>query len=64
MDQVKLHYTLNGEEPNENSPVYNPSTSYFQPELIKPIPVSGSGVIKVKVIGYGKYDSGVLSYAY
>lgn len=64
LDQVKLYYTLDGSEPNEFSPVYNPSTTYFQPELIKPIPVSGSGTLKVKVIGYGKNDSEVLTYAY
>jgi hypothetical protein len=64
MDQVKLHYTLDGSEPNYNSQVYNPSASYFQPDLIQPISVSGSGTIKVKVIGYGKRDSEVLVYAY
>ena len=64
MDQVKLYYTLDGTEPNAFSQVYNPSTSYFQPDLIKPIPVSGSGTLKVKVIGYGKNDSEVLTYAY
>jgi DMSO/TMAO reductase YedYZ molybdopterin-dependent catalytic subunit len=64
MDQVKLYYTLDGTEPNEFSQVYNPSTTYFQPDLIKPIPVSGSGTLKVKVIGYGKNDSEVLTYAY
>lgn len=64
MDQVKLYYTLNGTEPTQYSEVYNPSTSYFQPDLIKPIPVSGSGTLKVKAVGYGKRDSGVLTYAY
>lgn len=64
MDQVKLYYTVNGNEPDEHSIIYNPSTSYFQPELIKPIKVSGTGMLKVKVIGYGKSDSEVLSYAY
>ena len=64
MDQVKLYYTLNGNEPTAYSQIYNPSTSYFQPDLIKPIPVSGSGTLKVKVIGYGKRDSEVLTYAY
>lgn len=64
MDQVKLYYTLDGTAPTEFSQVYNPSTSYFQPDLIKPIPVSGSGTLKVKVIGYGKSDSEVLIYAY
>lgn len=64
MDQVKLYYTLDGTEPNEFSQIYNPSTTYFQPDLIKPIPVNGSGTLKVKVIGYGKNDSEVLTYAY
>lgn len=64
LDRVKLHYTLDGTEPTTLSPVYNPSTSYFQPDLIKPLTVSGNGVLKAKAIGYGKYDSGVLSYAY
>ncbi len=64
MDQVKLYYTLDGSQPCENSAIYNPSTSYFQPDLIRPITVSGSGTLKVKVIGFGKRDSEVLSYAY
>jgi DMSO/TMAO reductase YedYZ molybdopterin-dependent catalytic subunit len=64
MDQVKLYYTLDGSEPTQHSQVYNPSTTYFQPDLIKPITVSGSGILKVKVIGYGKNDSEVLSYVY
>lgn len=64
LDQVKLYYTLDGSEPGESSQVYNPSTTYFQPDLIKPIPVSGPGTLKVKVIGYGKKDSEVLTYDY
>jgi len=64
IDQVKLYYTLNGDEPNQFSQVYNPSTTYFQPDLIQPIPVTGSGVLKVKAVGYGKQDSEVLTYAY
>ncbi len=64
LDQVKLYYTLDGTEPNEFSQIYNPSTTYFQPDLIKPIPVSGSGTLKVKAIGYGKSDSEVLTYVY
>ncbi len=64
MDQVKLHYTLDGSMPDYNSPVYNPSTSYFQPQLIKPIPVSGSGKLRVKAIGYGKNDSEVIEFDY
>ncbi len=64
LDQVKLYYTLDGTEPSPYSEVYNPSTSYFQPDLIKPISVGGSGVLKVRATGYGKNDSEVLTYAY
>ncbi len=64
MDQVKLHYTMDGTTPTYDSPVYNPSTSYFQPELIRPIPVTGNGKVKVKAIGYGKEDSEVISFDY
>ncbi len=64
MDKVKLYYTLDGTEPTPHSQVYNPSTSYFQPDLIKPILVSGPGTLMVKVIGYGKNDSEVFAYAY
>lgn len=62
LDQVKLYYTLDGTEPSIDSNVYNPSTTYFQPDLIKPIDVSSSGTLKVKVVGYGKGDSEVLIY--
>jgi len=64
MDQVKLHYTLDGTEPTVDSPVYNPSTSYFQPDLIHPLSVKAPGKIKVKAVGYGKRDSEVTIYAY
>lgn len=64
MDQVKLHYTIDGTTPTYDSPVYNPSTSYFQPELIRPILVTGNGKVKVKAIGYGKEDSEVISFDY
>ncbi|MDD3349802.1 MAG: chitobiase/beta-hexosaminidase C-terminal domain-containing protein [Eubacteriales bacterium] len=64
MDQVKLHYTLDGSEPTIDSPVYNPSTSYFQPNLIKPLSVKGTGTLKVKAVGFGKKDSEVTIYAY
>jgi len=64
IDKVKIYYTLDGSEPTEKSNVYNPSTTYFQPDLIKPIPVSGPGILKAKVIGYGKRDSEVLIYEY
>lgn len=64
MDQVKLHYTLDGSDPTYNSPVYNPSTSYFQPTMNQPIEVAGKGTVKVKAIGYGKESSEVIRFDY
>lgn len=64
LDQVKIYYTLDGNEPTHDSLLYNPSTTYFQPELIKPISINGSGTLKAKVVGYGKMDSEVLTYEY
>jgi len=58
MDQVKIHYSLDGAEPTMFSPVYNPSTSYYQPDMNKPIPPPKPGVtVTAKAIGFGRYDS-------
>ncbi len=64
MDQIKLHYTIDGVRPNHNSPVYNPSTSYLQPELILPVEIKGKGKVKVLAIGYGKDNSDIVEYDY
>ena len=52
---VKLHYTIDGSEPTERSPMYNPST--YQPELNLPIKITEDMTIKVLVSGYGKENS-------
>lgn len=57
---VKLHYTLDGSDPTELSPMYNIST--YQPELNKPIPITADTVIKVIVTGYGKQNSEISSF--
>ena len=59
---VKLHYTLDGTDPTELSPMYNPST--YQPELNVPIPIKGDTVIKVLVSGYGKHNSEIRSFTF
>ncbi|GAB1477409.1 hypothetical protein MASR2M70_22480 [Bacillota bacterium] len=64
LDQVKLHYTIDGVRPNHNSPVYNPSATYLQPELILPIKIKGNGKVKVLAIGYGKENSDIVEYNY
>lgn len=59
---VKLHYTLDGSEPSELSPMYNPST--YQPELNVPIKINKDTIIKVMVTGYGKKNSEVKSFSF
>lgn len=63
-DMAKIYYTIDGSTPDVNSIVYNPSTSYFQPELNKPITIEESLIIEAVVIGPGKYNSRVASFAY
>ncbi len=63
-DLVKIFYTLDGSTPNENSCVYNPSTSYFQPELTQAIEVNESLTIKAIAIGFGKNNSPVAIFNY
>jgi len=62
MDRVKIYYTLDGSEPDETSPIYNPSTSYFQPELTQPIKCPPGTTVKAVVVGFGKHDSEVASF--
>jgi hypothetical protein len=59
---VKIHYTLDGSDPTELSPMYNVST--YQPELNVPITISGDTVIKVLVTGYGKQDSPISCFTF
>lgn len=63
-DQVKIYYTMDGSLPDETSCVYNPSTTYFQPDLIKPIELDKSVIIKTIVIGFGKNNSPVATFSY
>lgn len=57
---VKLHYTLDGSEPTELSPMYNPST--YQPELNVPITIREDVVIRVIAVGYGKNNSPIAEF--
>lgn len=63
-DAVKIYYTLDGSIPDENSSVYNPSTTYFQPDLTKPIEVNESVTINTVVVGFGKNKSPVATFTY
>lgn len=63
-DQVKIYYTADGSSPSEKSLLYNPSTTYYQPELNKPLVVKQSVTIKAIAVGYGKNDSQIASFAY
>lgn len=63
-DLVKIYYTLDGSEPDMQSLLYNPSTTYFQPDLIQPIPVDQPVIIKAIAIGFGKQNSQVATFQY
>lgn len=63
MDQVKIYYTLDGSDPDPlTSPVYNPSTSNFQPELIAPLAVASGTLVRARVVGLGYLDSEISEY--
>jgi len=61
MDNIRIYYTLDGSEPNYNSPVYNQSTSYFQPQLIKPLVLTESVTVKAFAAGLGKGKSAIVT---
>jgi len=61
MDSIRIYYTLDGSEPDYSSPVYNRSTSYFQPQLIQPLTLTGSVTVKAFAAGFGKDRSPVVT---
>lgn len=63
-DSIRIYYTLDGSEPNYTSAVYNPSTSYFQPQLIAPLQLTKNVTIKAFAAGMGKNDSPVAVFEY
>ena len=64
MDSIRVYYTLDGSEPDYNSTVYNPSTSFFQPHLIKPVFLAKSVTVKAFAAGIGKEPSPVVTFSY
>ena len=64
MDSVRIYYTLDGSEPDYDSMVYNPSTSYFQPDLNKPLILDRNVTIKAFAAAYGKDRSPVAVFSY
>ena len=64
LDSVRVYYTVDGSEPDYNSPVYNPSTSYFQPQLITPLLLTENVTIKAFAAAYGKERSPVATFNY
>ena len=64
MDSVRIYYTLDGSEPDYNSPVYNPSTSYFQPQLITPLVLEHSVTVKAFAAALGKEKSPVVIFSF
>lgn len=59
---VKLHYTLDGTDPTELSPIYN--ISNYRPELNTPITIKEDTVIKVLTTGYGKKNSEIATFTF
>lgn len=64
MDSVKVYYTIDGSTPDYSSPVYNPSTSFFQPELTVPLKLTDSVTVKAFAAGYGKETSAIVEFDY
>lgn len=63
-NKVKIHYTVDGTQPTINSPMYNISTTYYQPELNKPIIINEDTTIKAVAIGAGEMDSDIITFSY
>ncbi len=64
MDSVKIYYTIDGSTPDEKSFIYNPGTSYYKPELNRPIVIDQDMIIKAIAIGFGKENSPVVVFEY
>jgi hypothetical protein len=64
LDSVRIYYTTDGSNPTYNSSVYNPSTTYFQPNLIQPISITSNTTIKLFVSGWGRNDSTIYTFNY
>jgi len=64
LDAVRIFYTTDGSTPTYNSKLYNPSTTYYQPDLIKPIEINKTTTIKCLVTGFGKNDSSISTFTY
>ena len=61
-DSVKIYYTTDGTVPDIHSRLYNHSTTYFQPELNKPLSLDGIELVMAFATGYGRYDSALAVY--
>lgn len=64
LDAVKIYYTTDSSDPNEKSLIYNPSTTYFKPELNRSITVNQDLTIKAVAVGFGKNDSEAAVFEY
>jgi|GEM_PF-1506407 len=62
MDRVRIYFTIDGSEPNFNSPVFNPSTSFFQPHLTVPLMLDEDIVIRAFAAGLGRDRSPVVTF--
>ena len=64
-DLVRIYYTIDGSPPDpHNGIVYNPSATYFQPELNKPVEITEDLTVKAYATGFGKEDSPIAEFTY
>jgi len=64
INRVKIYYTTDGSTPTYSSSVYNPSTTYYQPELTVPITIDRDMTVKILISGWGRPDSDIFSYSF
>ena len=65
IDLVRIYYTTDGSPPDPyNGIVYNPSATYFRPELNKPVVITENLTIKAYATGFGKADSPITEFTY
>ena len=64
LDSVHIYYTTDGSEPNYNSNCYNPSASYLQPELQRPLKITENITVKAFAAAYGMEPSPMATFYY
>ena len=64
LDRVRIYYTLDGSIPDYNSNCYNPSASYLQPQVIRPLKLMDNVTVTAFASAYGMDTSPVATFTY